>query len=68
MVNLESDIRDNRVKLKEQSSRRKDRYSSVSYANYFAKTLERNIAKQDGMQDIESFFKFRTPANIIGGR
>jgi hypothetical protein len=46
MVNLESDIKDNTVKLKEQSTRRKDRYSSISYANYFAKSLERNIVKK----------------------
>lgn len=45
MVNLEKEVNNNTIKLKEQSGKRKDRYSSLSYGNYFVKTLERNLTK-----------------------
>ena len=43
MVNLESEFKDNNVKLKEQPNKRKDRYSSLSMGNFFIKSLERNL-------------------------
>lgn len=61
MVNLESEIKDNTVKLKEKSNKRKDRYSSLSYGNYFCKTLERNLHKPDKVADITKFFAARKP-------
>jgi hypothetical protein len=61
MVNLESEIKDNIVKLKEQSNKRKDRYSSLSYGNYFCKTLEKNLTKPVQSEDIHSFFYSRKP-------
>lgn len=62
MVNLESEIKDNSVKLKEQSNKRKDRYSSLSYGNYFCKTLERNLTKNTNkVDDIKAFFSSRKP-------
>ena len=48
MINLEAEYNDNRqVKLKEPRSKRKDRYSSVSYGNYVASLLERELLKKD---------------------
>ena len=49
MVNLEAEIntQTSQVKLKEQNGQRKDRWSSVSYGNYFANILERDLRKQD---------------------
>jgi hypothetical protein len=61
MVNLESEIKDNVVKLKEQSNKRKDRYSSLAYGNYFCKTLERNLYKPVEYDNIQSFFASRKP-------
>lgn len=61
MVNLESEIKDNSVTLKEQSNKRKDRYSSLSYGNYFCKTLERNLTRPQVASDIKDFFNFKKP-------
>lgn len=62
MINLESEIKDNTIKLKEQSNKRKDRYSSLSYGNYFCKTLERNLNKgTSSVDNITSFFTGRKP-------
>ena len=66
MVNLEREVNKSTIKLKEQSSRRKDRYSSLSYGNYFVKTLERNLVQSNS--DESSKFYFRAPLNILGGR
>jgi len=60
MVNLKSEFKDNNVKLKEQPNKRKDRYSSLSYGNFFVKSLERKLIKPQS--DGSSFsFKFRQP-------
>ncbi len=68
IVNLESEIKENTVRLKEQSNKRKDRYSSLSYGNYFCKTLERNLTKNTISDGVMSLFHFRAPQNILGGR
>ncbi|WP_405169308.1 hypothetical protein [Paenibacillus sp. FSL H3-0286] len=47
MVNLEYEIKNGYVKLFEVGRSRKDRYSSLAYCNYFAKTLEAKLKKQD---------------------
>lgn len=53
MINLESEINTEtgQVKLKEQSGQRKDRWSSVSYGNYFANILEKNLQSEKKEQD-----------------
>lgn len=53
MVNLEADIntQTSQVKLKEQGGQRKDRWSSVSYGNYLANILEKELRKQDEDDD-----------------
>ena len=44
MVNLEKvDTENNLIKLKEPSSKRKDRYSSLGYGVYIAKQLEMKL-------------------------
>jgi hypothetical protein len=61
MVNLEADINNGILRLKEKSGNRKDRYSSVSYGNYFANVLERNLKKPNN-NDLSNFkFPFRKP-------
>ncbi|MEM5009256.1 terminase family protein [Niallia taxi] len=47
LVNLEHDIVGGYVKIKEKSGKRKDRYSSLGFANYLAKTLEGENLQQE---------------------
>lgn len=46
MVNLEYEIKNSNIRIYETKGRRKDRYSSVSYGNYFINELERDNLKQ----------------------
>lgn len=57
LVNLEYEIVGGKVKIKEKSGKRKDRYSSLAYANYLAKILEgENLAKTE--TDISDYMFF----------
>lgn len=58
MINLESEQSDSGlIKLKEPRSRRKDRYSSVTYGNYIATLLEREyLSGQSNNLDDYLFF------------
>lgn len=59
LVNLEYEINNGFVKLKETGSRRKDRYSSLGYANYFSKILEAEIRDDNNsISDPEDYFLF----------
>lgn len=61
MIELEYKISPdtNLLRLNEKSGFRKDRYSSVSYANYFANKLEKDLfKKKDIYEDINSFVEF----------
>lgn len=64
MLNLET-IRDDSgaFRLVEQGRMRKDRYSSVSYANYYANILERKNLRESGRKtnDTSKFAIFRKP-------
>ena len=63
MMNLESEITDSGlIKLKEQGSQRKDRYSSLSYGNYIANQLESKLNKKSETIDIDKLFLFKTPS------
>ena len=62
MMNLEGEITDSGlVKLREQGSGRKDRYSSLSYLNYIASELERKLKKKVDPVDINKLFMFKKP-------
>lgn len=51
MINLEAEFNDRgQVKLKEPASKRKDRYSSVTYGNYVATLLERKLNGGDSYE------------------
>lgn len=43
MVNLEYEVRNGLYRLKEMSGKRKDRYSSLAMANYYASILEKDL-------------------------
>ena len=53
LVNLEYITQGNEVKIKEQSDKRKDRYSALSYGNQIANDLELKLKKPK-----ESMFAF----------
>ena len=67
MVNLEYEQKGTNIKIKELSGNRKDRYSSLSYGNYFANTLERKNNKQKMNSQTTQIFMFRKP-EIYGRR
>lgn len=48
IINLEYEMNGNNIKVYEVSGMRKDRYSSVSYANYIASELERELRRHSG--------------------
>lgn len=63
MIGLSSEFYNGRVRLKEQASKRKDRYSSLSYGNMFARTLERTTIQETvKSSQITDIFKFRAPS------
>lgn len=63
LVNLEYVAQGNDIKIKEQSDKRKDRYSALSYGNQIANDLELKLKKPS---DILDNFKYRMKApNIL---
>ena len=59
-INLEATYNDlEEVTLRESGSTRKDRYSSISYMNYFADVLELKNRKVQPKTDIKKLFRFR---------
>lgn len=57
MINLDYTMTDGKIKVMEASGMRKDRYSSISYANHVANELERD------MRNIEDEYGFATFIN-----
>lgn len=57
MINLDYTMTDGKIKVVEASGMRKDRYSSISYANHVANELERD------MRNIEDEYGFATFIN-----
>lgn len=47
MVNLDYEVVNGKIRVQEASGARKDRYSSVAYANYIASEIERDMIKQN---------------------
>ncbi len=57
MINLDYSVVDGKIKVQEVSGMRKDRYSSIAYANYIANELEHNL------KNIEEEYGFATFIN-----
>ncbi|WP_039230813.1 terminase large subunit domain-containing protein [Clostridium haemolyticum] len=51
LVNLEFDIVGGYIKVKEKSGKRKDRYSSIAFANYLGRLLEKELYDEDEEDD-----------------
>lgn len=65
MVNLERvDTDNNLIKLKEPSTKRKDRYSSLGYGIYVAKLLEANLKPKSRTNDWSSMPIFVNSINL----
>lgn len=66
VMNLETVLMDTGAfKLTTTGTARKDRYSSVSYGNYFATELERDLANANRNTDFTKFFAIKKPKSII---
>lgn len=63
MVLLERVEHSKFIKLKEQSGKRKDRYTSLAYGNYYISLLEKDLMKKKRNKDIDinKLFNFRKP-------
>lgn len=66
VMNLETILMDTGAfKLTTTGTARKDRYSSVSYGNYFATELERELANANRNTDFTKFFAVKRPKSIL---
>ncbi len=62
LINLETEIKGNFVRIKEKSGMRKDRYSSLSYNIYVSKVLEKEHAENSKSVDFSDMvLSFRQP-------
>lgn len=62
LINLETEIKGNFVRVKEKSGMRKDRYSSLSYNVYVSKIIEKDYAIDKQQKDMsELIMQFRQP-------
>ena len=59
MINLEYEIVNNRVKLKERTGMRKDRFSSIQYNNAIIQELNTKLKPKNIEQDIKKYFTIR---------
>ena len=50
-INLSMRLLSGNIKLTEESGNRKDRYTSVSYGNYFASLLDKDLIKEVDEED-----------------
>lgn len=62
MVNLERvDTENNLIKLKEPSTKRKDRYSSLGYGIYISKLLESKLKPERSIGNISQLLQYKSP-------
>lgn len=61
LIQLEYTMLGSEVKLKEQGKDRKDRYSALTYGNYFATYLERNTEDKPKVKNNKLIFDMRPP-------
>lgn len=66
MINLEHEIINNRVKLRERSGMRKDRFSSLQYNNYVVQELSSKLKPKNANNDILNLLTIR-PAKKTAG-
>ena len=59
MINLEHEIVNNKVKLKERSGMRKDRFSSIQYNNYVVQELSYKLKPKNIEKDLLNMLTIR---------
>ena len=64
MINLEYEIVNNRVKLKERTGMRKDRFSSIQYNNAVIQELNTKLKPKSADQDILDMFTIRSARRV----
>lgn len=64
MINLEHEINNNKVKLKEKSGMRKDRFSSLEYSYYVAQQLGIKLRPKQTSTDFSKMFTFTSPKKV----
>lgn len=66
LINLETEVKGNYVKVKERTGCRKDRFSSLSYNIWVGNQIEKDYESQKSKKDFnEMIFEFRQP-NLYG--
>lgn len=61
LINLKTETNGTKVRLKERSGKRKDRYSSMAYNNYIVERIARKQRNRDDEEDIGIGFIFKKP-------
>ena len=62
LINLETEVKGNYVRVREKSGYRKDRFSSLSYNIWLSNILEKEYAISKSKQDFQDIvFQFRQP-------
>lgn len=66
LIGLTYEAKNSVIKVQERHGARKDRYSSMSYNNYVAKEIERQIAKgpRSGMDAMAQMLQFKAPTLV----
>ncbi len=60
-INLSYELVNGKIRVSEPAGMRKDRYSSVSYGNYIATELERDLLRPSAPGDMLAGFQFKKP-------
>ena len=61
LINLDHDVSNGLIKVKEKSGMRKDRYSSIQYNYYVAQELTRKLKPKKQQTNYNQIFKIRQP-------
>ena len=65
LINLEYEISNNLIKVKEKSNMRKDKYSSLEYNYYVVNQIKQNRKKNSKSNfDVSQYFKIRAPKKM----
>ena len=66
MINLEYEVLNNKVKLKEKTGMRKDRFSSLQYNNYVTQELSAKLKPQSNNSNLLDLLTFRPARTKVG--
>ena len=66
MINLEYEVLNNKVKLKEKPGMRKDRFSSLQYNNYVTQELSAKLKPQSNNSNLLDLLTFRPARTKVG--